>query len=100
MDGNVMYHKMVEEVQFLELMLDSQHGTLTRAAPQRTYSAPANQFLIESDYGDENILKSCPANVEQTQIIGDASEDSMDCLESMVNDTVVADSPAIPDLKL
>ena len=100
MDGNVMYHKMVEEVQFLELMLDSQHGTLSRAAPQRTYSAPANQFLIESDYGDDNILKSCPANVEKAQIIGDASEDSVDCLEIMEKDIVIADSPAVPDLKL
>ena len=100
MDGNVMFHKMVEEVQFLELMLDSQNGTLSRAAPKRTYSAPANQLMIEADFEDENILKSCPASVEKSLVMGEASDESVNFLKIVDQEDLIADSPAIPDQRL
>ena len=99
MDGNVLYHKMVEEVQFLELMLDSQNGNLTRPPPKRMHSAPVLDVMLDSDFGDENILKSCPAFVSQDCTIKEASEGSLKDLKDDKDGHMVADSPAIPDIR-
>ena len=94
MDGNVVYHNLVEEVQFLELMLDAQHTPLSRSAPKRTFSAPADQLFVDPDVGDLNALKSCPANVEQA--VENPLKGHVNGIAIVRKDDVAADSPAIP----
>lgn len=99
MDSNVLYRKMVEEVQFLELMLDSENRNLTRPPPKRANSTPAAQLIIESDIdGDETILKSCPAPVTNHQSINETSREVDINPKFTGQKNIVSDSPAIPDL--
>lgn len=95
-----MLNEMLEDVQLLELSLDSQNGNTTRPPPKRAFSAPINHTLVGSNIEDENDLKSCPDVVPKCTTVDNVFEGIMIADRTVEEkDDVISDSPAIPSLR-
>ena len=73
--GEDEYQKMVEQMQFLELMFDSQQQeTLSRPPPVRANSEPVIQALLDFDHANGTFLKSFPAYKQESTTEKDFTE--------------------------